>query len=385
MTSTERRRAPASGGNRRGTKATFGSLRVLPSKRVQARYTGPDGRQYTAPTTFETRGDARAWLSLRQSAVIRGEWLPETALRAKAAPTTLAAYAESWLRRRDLKPRTREHYARLLERYVLPELGAAALVAITPRAVAEWHHGLGDGHPTTRAHAYALLRAILATAVAEDELPVNPCRVRGAGSTRRRVKIRPASLAELETITTAMPERYRALVLLSAWCALRFGEAAELRRRDVDLRAGVLRIRRAVVRVDGSTVVGTPKSTAGARDVAIPPHLLPVLREHLAQHVTFGRDALMFPAADGTSHLAPSTLYRVFYPARAAAGRPDLRWHDLRHTGAVLAAQSGATLAELMGRLGHSTPAAALRYQHAAEGRDAVIAARLSQLAGGAS
>jgi integrase len=68
-------------------------------------------------------------------------------------------------------------------------------------------------------------------------------------------------------------------------------------------------------------------------------------------------------------------------PAREAAGRPDLRFHDLRHTGAVLAAQTGATLAELMSRLGHSTPQAALRYQHAARGRDAEIAAKLSELA----
>jgi integrase len=55
--------------------------------------------------------------------------------------------------------------------------------------------------------------------------------------------------------------------------------------------------------------------------------------------------------------------------------------HDLRHTGATLAAQTGATLAELMGRLGHSTPAAALRYQHAAQGRDAEIARLLSKMA----
>ena len=78
--------------------------------------------------------------------------------------------------------------------------------------------------------------------------------------------------------------------------------------------------------------------------------------------------------------MAASTLYRVFYRARDAAGRPDLRWHDLRHTGAVLAASTGATLAELMARLGHSTPGAALRYQHAAQGRDAEIARALSDL-----
>ena len=68
----------------------------------------------------------------------------------------------------------------------------------------------------------------------------------------------------------------------------------------------------------------------------------------------------------------------MFYPAREAAGRPDLRFHDLRHTGAILAAATGATLAELMARLGHSTPGAAMRYQHAAADRDKVIAPALS-------
>jgi integrase len=62
-------------------------------------------------------------------------------------------------------------------------------------------------------------------------------------------------------------------------------------------------------------------------------------------------------------------------------GRIDLRWHDLRHSGAVLAAQSGATLAELMERLGHSTPTAAMRYQHTANGSGREIAALLSKLA----
>ena len=79
----------------------------------------------------------------------------------------------------------------------------------------------------------------------------------------------------------------------------------------------------------------------------------------------------------------PRTLvgdHKVCSPARKTAGRGDLRWHDLRQTSAVLAAQTGATLAELMGRLGHSTPGAAMRYQHAAADRDAEIAKRLSQL-----
>jgi integrase len=79
-----------------------------------------------------------------------------------------------------------------------------------------------------------------------------------------------ATLAELETLVAAMPERYRAMALAS-WCGLRFGELAELRRQDVNLTTGLLHIRRAVVRAGGEVIVGTPKSDAGTRDVAIPP------------------------------------------------------------------------------------------------------------------
>ena len=82
-------------------------------------------------------------------------------------------------------------------------------------------------------------------------------------------------------------------------------------------------------------------------------------------------------------HLGHGTFFKTWDMARKAAGRPDLRFHDLRHTGAVLAAQTGATLAELMNRLGHSTPAMAIRYQHASEDRDMLIARRLSEMVEG--
>jgi integrase len=205
---------------------------------------------------------------------------------------------------------------------------------------------------------------------------------RGAGSTKRVRAIRPASLAELETLVKAMPERYRLMALLAAWCALRFGELAELRRSDIDVRAGVVHVRRGVIRGSDGEAVKGPKSEAGKREVNIPPHLMPLVHDHLIMHVERGPGALLFPAASG-GHMSPSALYAVYHPAREMAGRPDLRFHDLRHTGAVLAAATGATLAELMARLGHSTVSAALRYQHAAAERDKVIAEALSKLAAG--
>ena len=92
------------------------------------------------------------------------------------------------------------------------------------------------------------------------------------------------------------------------------------------------------------------------------------------------RGAVPLAQRPADPHLRQSSLAKVYYPARKAAGRPDLRFHDLRRTGAVLAAQTGATLAELMGRLGHSTSQAALRYQHAGADLDAVVAAKLSAM-----
>jgi len=362
------------------SRRSFGKVRKLPSGRWQASYVEPDGvKRFTAPHTFDTKGDAETWLTTVRADMVRGLWKPPTTEK----PVTFDEYATAWLAGRTLKPRTRDHYSKLIASRLSPTFGDVAVKTITPDMVRRWHTAQGDGQPTSRAHAYGLLRSILATAVYDGLLPSNPCHIRGAGNAKRVHKIKPASLAELETIVGAMPERYKVMTLLAAWCALRFGELAELRRKDIDVSKGVIHVRRGVVRVAGRVEVTTPKSDAGTRDVAIPPHLLPAVREHLRSNISGGKDGLLFPAADGVSHLAPSTLYGVFYRARAVAGRPDLRWHDLRHTGAVLAASTGATLAELMGRLGHSTPGAALRYQHAAEGRDAEIARRLSALVDG--
>jgi integrase len=402
---------PSSRASKRAGKRGFGSLSMLPSGRIRARYTGPDGALHNAPHTFDTRLDAEAWLTDERRLISAGTWTSPTdrAAAKKVKPVTFGEYAEAWLagrkvRGRALADRTRDSYRDLLDAYILPTFGSVPLRAITPEMVDHWYELCAVGRPTTQARAYSLLRTILGTAVDRNLIATaNPAKVRGGGSVDRAKKVRPATLAELETLAAAMPDKHRLMVLLASWCGLRFGELAELRHGDVDIKRGVIRIRRGVIRTRSTddegahrmvTVVKTPKSDAGVRDVAIPPHLMPMVEDHLTQHAAPGADGLLFPGADG-GHLAPSSLYgRVatttagterggwgFYQARHVAGRDDLRFHDLRHTGAVLAAQTGATLAELMSRLGHSTPAAALRYQHAAAERDHEIARRLSLLA----
>lgn len=373
------------------TRRGFGRIERRDNGRYRAAYTGPDGRLYRAPVTFDAKDDAVAWLSARRAEIQMEVWAPEVAARGarKRDVPTFRAYADLWLetrktKGRELRPTTRRQYRMLLDKFILPTFGDEPIDRISNEAVNAWYDALAPGRETIRAQSYSLLRTIFASAASERPhpwIPYNPAHIRGAGSTKRAHQVQPASLDELRIVVEALPDRYKLMALLAAWCAMRFGELAELRRGDIDLRTSRVKIRRGVVRVDGKFIVGPPKSDAGSRDVAIPPHLVPLVKDHLKKFTAPGRDALLFPAsADENLHMAPSTLYKVYYPARKAAGREDLRWHDLRHTGAVLAAQTGATLAELMGRLGHSTPGAAMRYQHAAADRDAEIARRLSAL-----
>ncbi len=111
-------------------------------------------------------------------------------------------------------------------------------------------------------------------------------------------------------LVEAMPERLRLAIHLGAWCALAYGEMAELRRSDIDVKNAVIHVRRGVTWVGGKAVVGLPKSTAGVRDVAIPPHLLPAVKAHLEQHTAWGRDGLLFPSTRG-GHLSSTHVLRL--------------------------------------------------------------------------
>ena len=388
---------------------SWGLVDRLPSGNFRARYPDPSykgkGRapRLTAPTTFQSKGDAEAWLSLKQAEVIERRWKPASAI--ERDKVTFEDYAAQWMKHRDLSPKTRREYQRQLDGR-LTTFNPCTLDEINPGMVKQWFDEQDVRYPTARKKAYEVLHAILATASRPDEdtdapplIDSNPARLTAKTLNRRPIdaapkrsaKVKPASLDELAAIMNAIPERYRLMVLLAAWCAPRFGELTELRRKDVTMErdkkgepdAGILHISRAVTWPDPDTpIVKEPKTEAGIRDVEIPPHILTFVLDHLDKWADKGDNGLLFPAVESPGqHMKHGALYKVYRRARRTAGRQDLRWHDLRHTGATLAAQQGATLADLMHRLGHSTVDAAMIYQHSSAERDREIARRLSALA----
>jgi integrase len=356
----------------------FGNVRKLPSGRFQARYVGPDGIERTAPSTFATERQADKWLTVVESEIIKGEWAaPE------AGEIELAAYAEKWIAQRRLAPRTRELYEDLFRLNIRPYLGALTLAAIKPATIRAWRKRLlDDGRPEPQAvKAYCLLRAIFTTAVKEDEIvPKNPCRVKGY-DTYHTPERPTATVAQVHALAKALPPRFSALVVVAAFSGLRWGELAALRRCDVDLTAGMVRVPRKLAALRNRMEFGPPKSDAGVRTVALPAAAVAALRPHLLAHVDAGPDALVFTGAKGAVLRSGNFRRAVKWDdaVKTAGIAGSFHFHDLRHTGNTLAAASGASTRELMHRMGQSSMRAALIYQHATSERDREIAAGMDR------
>jgi integrase len=363
-------------------KRRFGRVRRLPSGRYQARYLGPDGIDRPASETFATKSDAEVWLTLKEAEILRGDWMDPD-----AGKVAFGKYAVRWVDDQVLKPRTEGLYRGLLRNHLAPTFGNVDLRDIRESDIRHWRkERLAAGPrqerpfgPVTVAKAYRLMHAILNTATDDRLIRRNPCRIKGAGqedSPERAV----ISLATLIKLLDRVPPRYRALVLLATFASLRFGELAGLRRGQVDLDGCAVHVIVSTAETDdGRLIDDDPKSQAGRRRVAFPKEIAPELRWHLERFAQPGDDGLVFIGPKG-GRLRRSTFRRTWTRSRTAVGLPDLHFHDLRHTGNTMAAGQGASLRELMERMGHSSARAALIYQHATQERDEAIAAGMGKL-----
>jgi integrase len=251
-------------------------------------------------------------------------------------------------------------------------LGETELGQITPSRIRSWRADMisaGKPGASTIAKCYRLVHAVLATAVEDGIVIRNPCVVKGA-SAERPAERPVATIKEVFEIADAIAPEFRAAVLLATFCGLRLGEIRAMRHRHLDLLHRTVRIEEQYQELsDGTLILGPPKTDAGVRTIVIPQVIIPDLEHHVAS-VSPGLDGLLFTTSSGT-------------PLRRATRRvgiTGLRFHDLRHTGNTLAASTGASTKELMSRMGQSSSRAALIYQHATRGRDAVIAESLSSM-----
>jgi integrase len=336
----------------------------------------PDGTGYKR--TFRTRKEAELFEANERADQAKGTWSNPL-----AGKVPFGEYATSWLDHRpNLRPRTIELYRSQLRRHLLPAFGERPLCALTPTEIRQWYGraaGPDGPGPSTAAKCYRLLRTILGTAVEDGLIARNPCVIKGGGierSTERPV----ASFEEIEALADAVGPRYRALVLTAAYTGLRLGELLGLTRKHVDLRSQTVTVvQQRQILGDGTELLAPPKSAAGRRTVSLPETLTTELADHLEAFTPAGDDAFVF-VGERSQPLTRRVWQERWNDARRKLGLEHLHFHDLRHTGNTIAAATGASTRDLMARLGHSSPQAALRYQHATKEWDIRIASAIEDI-----
>lgn len=356
----------------------FGSVRKLSSGKWQARYRDPltGKKDVAAPQLFTTRGDARRWLAKVEAGAI-----DPVSLNLRSEGRRLGEYASEWIATRALRPRTRELYQLQLRLHIAPVLGEAQLVGLQPSHIRRWHSDLVNGHlsAVSVAKVYRLLRSILNTAVEDGYLARNPCQLKRAGAEPRVERPIP-TVDQAVQISAALPPGLAAVPMVAALAGLRKGEILGLARRHIDLAGATIHVERALQEITGQgAVFVSPKTTTSVRTVAVPHLLVEVLTAHLDQHVGPEPEALLFTNRYGRPVRA-SVWRAAWARATSETGCDEVRLHDLRHLAGTLTAQAGATLKEIMARLGHSSIEAAMRYQHVADQRADVVARRIQDL-----
>lgn len=351
-----------------GTSRHFGTVTKLPSGRYRARYTHL-GKQVDGPKPFATKSEARAWLSMVQADLQRGDYFDP---RAGAIP--FGEYAAEWLENRRLRGHTRETYNSQMVR-ILDWFERVELRAITPAEVRRWHGQLINSElsPNTVAKIYRLFRTICSTAVEDGLLRSNPVSIRGA-SHERTIERPLLSWSDVTALATHIHPQFSAFVWTAATSGLRFGELTGLTRRHISVPNRTIKVDQSLGYINGKgPVIGPPKSDAAYRRVSLPSTALELLRAHLDAYVDDRPDAFVFTTPTGRPLL--NGYFRPHWTkAKAAAGvDQSVRFHDLRHLAGTTAASAGASLREIMARMGHASSAAALRYLKASEQRDAEI------------
>lgn len=320
-------------------------------RRYRVRYRKPDQRQ-SERRGFRTKREAELYLASVEVSKARGEFIDAVSARER-----VATLGSAWLSQQaHLKPSSLYVLKSTWRLWVEPRWGTTSVSDIRHSDVRAWVTELSEQRgATTVIRAYGILAAILDVAVRDRRIPANPAR----GVKMPRKRHRPhtyLSHEQVSDLALAAGDR-GAIVLVLAYCGLRWGEASGLRVGDVDFERRRLHVRQNAVLVGTELIVGTPK-THKQRSVPFPRSLQPAIARACR-----GKRAedLLFPGPDG------DFLRRVhgpgkgwFWNAVVAAGLPALSLHDLRHTAASLAVRSGANVKAVQRMLGHASAAMTL-------------------------
>jgi integrase len=330
--------------------------------------TDETGTRRRKHVTCATEEDA-----LREEAVLKAAVLTGTYV--EPSTDTLVEFLREWLAHasRGRRQRTRDAYKITVERHLIPALGRLKLSELRPLHVERFitaQHAQGLAPATVSKHFWTLHKA-LDRAVAWGKLVRNPAdQVEKPGMQTSHV--RTFDVAEQSRLLgRAVGTWLYGPIVLALATGMRRGEIVALHWRDVDLKGGVLAVRRSTEESSAGVEVGATKTDASVRRVRIPENVVAFLADHrvkqrqLADAVSTYRDhGLVFPRDDGNPR-RPSSVTAAFAGVCQALEIEEGHFHCLRHTFATEMLRAGVPVKVVSEMLGHASVATTLRiYAH---------------------
>jgi len=317
-------------------------------------------RQQIGKGGFPTKSAAR--VALREAAELLTSDVTMHSL-------TLGDYLDTWLEgKHNLRPKTIAGYRDAIDLYLRPGLGHIRLLELRAHHLDRFYVSIHIGRrgrplsPSSIRRVHAALRSALNTAVRRRLIPYNPAlHVELAPENPKRPT--PWTAEQCRAFLRHISQdRLRAVYHLLIGTGMRRGEAIGLRWLDVDLDGGELTVVQQITEVRGKSVLGKPKTRRGRRVMAIDDGMVAALRSHhsrqLAESSNWATSSapaeLVFTREDGSA-VRPEYATRHFQALTRAAGLPQIRLHDLRHTNASIALDAGIAMKVVSDRLGHST------------------------------
>ena len=334
------------------------SIAKRPRGQWRARYRKSSGREHSKH--FARKTDAQRWLDEVTAAIVTGQYVDP-----RSGRITFREYAERWRSAQMHRPSTENYIERQLRRHAYPILGDRPMSSIMPSDVQVWTKRLTEQlAPSTVGVVHGIVSGIFRTAVRNRVIASNPCEDTKLPKADKP-QIQPLPTEVVHRLADAVPDRYRALVILAAGTGMRQGECFGLTVDRVNFLRREVRIDRQLVYISRQRPsFGPPKTPKSERTIPLPQVVIDALAAHLATYPP-GPDGLIFTTTAGEP-IRRTSFGSVWRPTVQAAEAPtETGFHDLRHYYASLLIRHGESVKVVQARLGHASASETLDiYSH---------------------
>ncbi len=285
---------------------------------------------------------------------------------AKQGKYTVGTWMDVWFEnvaKVKVRPSSHQTYKGYIDNHIKPSIGKIPLEKLTTMELQKFYRKLltkgrverveskdqpkGLSAKTVR-NINQVISSAMDFAIAQKIISENPCKAVALPKLEHK-EMQTIPAEQLQAfLTEAKATGVYEMYYIELATGLRRGELLGMKWEDIDMKQGIIRVRRQVSRIDGKIVEAPLKTKNSYRVVTISPQAIEVLKQQKAKT----NDQYVFPSPNG-GPISPDSVNNMLHRVLDRAGIPKVRFHDLRHTFATLALQNGVDIKTVSGMLGH--------------------------------